>query len=307
MPDTLVGATVKVADFPSAAGAADLSPLDNITSTTYIQGSPIVAATFVAPTSGAVLLSVGLAARDNNTGSASRVHLAPEVRLNNASGAVVLAADVNTRGVGTPGESIDFAYRSRTTLLTGLTPGQTYYAQTLHKVSGGTTADIGVRDITITPTPLGGAFAGQPILAADYPPPVWAQDTTAITNPAVTSYIAGTPQVSVTFAAPTSGRVLLVVGGGAGNSAASDRIALAPEVRLTNVSGQIVLSASVTSRGWSTDNCSSGYVYGSRESVLEGLTPGQTYFARVMYAVFNDGKPQTADISCREIIVVPLP
>ncbi|MEU8199299.1 hypothetical protein AB0C10_36495 [Microbispora amethystogenes] len=307
MPDTLVGATIKVDDFPPAVGVTESTANNNITSTAYITGSPTVAVTFTAPTSGAVLLTVGVGGRDNNAGSASRVHLAPQVRETNSSGALVLSADVTTRGVGTAGESLDFAYRSRTTLLSGLTPGKVYYAQALHKVSGGTTADINVRDLIVTPTPLGGNFAGLPIRAADFPPPVWAQDTTAINNPAITSYIAGTPQVSVTFTAPPSGRILLIVGGGLGNSAASDRIALSPEVRLTNSSGQIVLSPSVTSRGFTPDNCSSGFVYGSRESVLEGLTPGQVYFARVMYAVFDDGRTVTADISCREIVAVPLP
>lgn len=306
MPDTLVGALISAEDFPVAVTATDSTAISNITSTSFVAGSPVVSTTFIAPTSGAVLLSVGLSARDN--GGTNRVHLAPEVRAGSSGGSVVLSADVTTRGVGVPGEAANFIYRSRTTLLTGLTPGATYYVQTMHKVSGGTTADLQVRDVTVCPVPLGGNFAGRPVKALDFPPPVWAQDTTAINNPSNSSYSAGSPEVSVTFVAPTSGRVLLIVGGGLGNSAGADRIFLAPEVRLTNSAGAMVLTPSVTNRGISSDNCSSGFHYGSRESVLEGLTPGTVYFARVMHAVStSDAGASTADIAARDITVVPVP
>lgn len=305
MPDTLVGAKIQAADLPAAAYAADTTSISNITSTSFIAGSPVNSTTFVAPTSGMVLLSVGLSARDN--GGTNRVHLAPEVRVGSAGGALVLAADVTTRGTGTPGEAASFIYRSRTTLLTGLTGGTTYYVQTMYKVSGGTTADLQERDVTVCPVPLGGNYSGQPVKALDYPPAVWSQDTTTISNPTNTAYAAGTPSVSLTFTAPTSGRVLIIIGGGCGNSATADRIFMSPEVRLTSVAGAVVLSPSVTNRGWTSDMCSSGHAYGSRESVLEGLTPGQVYFARVMHAVATDAGAQTADIAARDITVAPLP
>lgn len=305
MPDTLVGAPISAADFPVATWASDATANNNIGSTTFIPGTPSVETTFIAPTSGAVLVSVGLGASDN--GGTNRVHIAPEIRLNNVAGAVVLAADVTTRGAGVPGEASANAHRSRTTLLTGLTPGQLYYGRTMHKVSGGTTADIAVREIVITPTPLGSSAAGKPVRALDYPPAVWAQDATQINNPPVGGYVTGTPEVSVTFIAPTSGRVLLVVGGGLGNGAGGDRIFLSPEVRETNAAGALVLTPSVTSRGFGSDNAASAFHYGSRESVLEGLTPGQVYYAVVKYSVANDAGATTQDIVCREIIVAPLP
>jgi hypothetical protein len=178
----------------------------------------------------------------------------------------------------------------------------------MHKVSGGSTADISVREISVTPTPLGSSFAGRPVRAIDYPPAKWSQDATAINNPTSASYITGSPEVSVTFIAPTSGRVLLVVGGGLGNAAAGDRIFLSPEVRLTNSSGALVLSPSVTNRGFGSDSCSAGFHYGSRESVLEGLTPGTLYYAVVKYAVAtSDAGASTQDIACRDITVAPLP
>lgn len=306
MPDILVGAPISAADFPVTKWASDATSNANITSTTFIAGTPSVETTFVAPTSGAVLVSVGLGASDN--GGTNRVHIAPEVRVGSVAGAVVLAADVTTRGAGTPGEASANAHRSRTTLLTGLTPGTTYYARTMHKVSGGTTADIGVREIVIMPTPLGSSAAGREVKALDYPPAKWSQDATQINNPANTSYITGTPEVSVTFIAPTSGRVLVVVGGALGNGAGGDRIFLSPEVHETNAAGALVLSPSVTNRGFGSDICAGAFHYGSRESVLEGLTPGQVYYAVVRYAVVtSDAGATTQDIGCREIIVAPLP
>ncbi|MGI5293276.1 hypothetical protein ACQEVF_59565 [Nonomuraea polychroma] len=306
MPDLLVGAPISADDFPPATWASDATSNANIASTTFIAGTPSVETTFVGPTSGAVLLSVGLGASDN--GGTNRVHIAPEVRLNNVGGAVVLAADVTTRGAGVPGEASANAHRSRTTLLTGLTPGQNYYARTMHKVSGGATADIGVREIVVVPTPLGSSAAGEHVKALDYPPAVWNQDATQINNPANSGYITGTPEVSVTFIAPTSGRVLLVVGGGLGNGAGGDRIFLSPEVRETDAAGALVLSPSVVNRGFGSDNAAAAFHYGSRESVLEGLTPGTLYYAVVKYAVATtDAGGSTQDIGCREIIVAPLP
>jgi hypothetical protein len=306
MPDLLVGAPISAADFPPAVWASDATSNANISSTSFIAGTPSVETTFVAPTSGAVLLSVGFGASDN--GGTNRVHIAPEVRVGSVAGAVVLAADVTTRGAGVPGEANANAHRSRTTLLTGLTAGTTYYVRTMHKVSGGSTADIGVREVVVTPTPLGSSAAGKHVRALDYPPAVWAQDATQINNPSNSGYITGTPEVSVTFMAPTSGRVLLVVGGGLGNSAGADRVFLSPEVRETNASGALVLSPSVTSRGFGSDIAASAFAYGSRESVLEGLTPGQIYYAVAKYAVVtSDAGASTQDIACREVIVAPLP
>lgn len=150
MPDILVGASVKATDFPAASYASDSTANLNISSTVYISGTPLVSLTFVAPTSGRVLLTVGGGMQDN--GGTNRVHIAPVVREDNAGGAAVVSADVATRGVGSAGSNAGYQYRSRTTLLTGLEPGRTYYAHTAHKVSGGLTADITTREILVTPT-----------------------------------------------------------------------------------------------------------------------------------------------------------
>ncbi|WP_157520877.1 hypothetical protein [Herbidospora daliensis] len=150
MPDTFAGARVKPADFPPARSVFDNTANNNITSTTYVAGSPEVGVTFVAPTSGRVLLTVGFAAKDS---ASNRVHLAPQIFLGTSNaGTQFLAPDVVGRGVGSVGNTSNVnQHRSRTSLITGLTAGSTYYVRTMHKVSGGSTADLEVRDIVVEP------------------------------------------------------------------------------------------------------------------------------------------------------------
>lgn len=151
--------------------------------------------------------------------------------------------------------------------------------------------------------------AGTLIRALDFPIAVQAYDATQIDNPSNTSYIAGSPVVAVTFVAATTGRAWLIVGGGLGNSSGADRIFLAPEVYLgTDATGTQILAASVVTRGFSSENSSGGFHYGSRETLLEGLTPGATYYARVVYSVkTSDAGASTADIAARQITVAPAP
>ena len=149
-------------------------------------------------------------------------------------------------------------------------------------------------------------LAGTSIKAADFPPTVQAFDSTGIANIAATVFTTGTPEVGVFFVAPTTGRVLMTVGGGVRNNAAnSDRLFLAPQVFQDNSSGTEILAPNVTQYG-----CGSGggfttddYQYLSRESLLEGLTAGQVYYARVQYSTVSGAG--TCDLSARQIIVKP--
>lgn len=304
MPNIYAGARVKAADYPRSVTAVENTSQVNLTNTSYLQGSPVCAVTFIAPTSGQVLITVGMGARDN--GGTNRVHLAPLVRLTNASGAQVLAPDVGARGVGSIGEASDYMYIGRTTLLEGLTPGQTYYAHTVQKVSGGNTADITTRDITVAPVPLGGGRAGSEITALDMPPAVEVQDFTAIDNATNTTYQPGTPVAGVTFTAPSSGRVLLIIGGGLGNGV-GNRVLLSPQVfQGTSAAGTEILAPGVPTRGFSSYGNATGTHYGTRETLLEGLTPGQNYYARVMHKIINDGLGNNSDIKGRQLTIAPI-
>ncbi|MFC7380898.1 hypothetical protein [Sphaerisporangium rhizosphaerae] len=151
MTDILVGAKIKAADFPASMSAGDGTTLTALANTTYARGTPEVGTTFVAPTSGRILLTVAGGMRDGS--QLNRVHIAPEIYIGtNALGTRILAADVTSRGVGSPAESAGFIYYSRTTLYSGLTPGTTYYAVVAYKVSGGNTSQIAYRQITVEPT-----------------------------------------------------------------------------------------------------------------------------------------------------------
>lgn len=151
------GQRIRGQDRPDVAWRIDTTSITQITSTTYITGSPVVDCTFTAPTSGRVWLIVGGGFEDN--GGTNTVFIAPEVYLGtSAAGTLVLAADADTRGIesvggnlgGVPGGPNNHYY-TRVTMLSGLTPGATYYARLMYRVSGGSSADVPARDLAVIP------------------------------------------------------------------------------------------------------------------------------------------------------------
>lgn len=150
------------------------------------------------------------------------------------------------------------------------------------------------------------ALVGQTIQEADFPPTVWDHDETDINNVTSTAFITGSPEVSVTFTAPTSGRVLVINGGGCRNNTGADQIFLDCEIRVGTSGGTLVRSPSVVGEG--TITCadeSSSHEYKSRGFVQEGLTPGTVYYAVLQYRTASGGG--TADVASRSIIVQPIP
>lgn len=149
-------------------------------------------------------------------------------------------------------------------------------------------------------------LVGSVIQPEDFPPTVWSSDNTDANNVTDTAFTNGSPEVSVTFTAPTSGRVLIINGGGCRNNTGADQVFIDSEVRETNGSGSVVRAASVTGDG--TISCadeSLAHEYKSRAYVLSGLTPGGTYFARIQYRTTSGNG--TADVAARSIIVQPIP
>lgn len=146
--------------------------------------------------------------------------------------------------------------------------------------------------------------AGTRYLALDWPPTVKATDATQQTNISSTSYVTGSPVVSTTFTAPSSGRVRLIVGMSGGADAGGNRVFVAPQVFLgTSASGTEILSPSVDSAVGTMQEQTSSSSY-ERCSFLDGLTPGATYFVRVMHRVTGGS---VVDLLFRGVIVVPLP
>jgi hypothetical protein len=113
--------------------------------TTYAAGAPACSASIVAPASGSMYVTVTTRVSNNTAGQSSLLSF--EVHVTNSGGAIVLAGS-DDRAVqlsSTGNQSASFRY-----LLTGLTPGTAYYAQTLHRVTGGTGTFL-TRQITMEP------------------------------------------------------------------------------------------------------------------------------------------------------------
>jgi hypothetical protein len=125
-----------------------------------------------------------------------------------------------------------------------------------------------------------------------------------------TSYDPGSPEVGVFFVAPASGRVRLTVGGGFRDNGASnqERTFLSPQLFEVTPAGRIeVLAPSVTFRGYSGLAENREYQYGCRVSLIEGLTAGRLYYIRLMHLTDGGTDPDSADITARDLIVVPVP
>lgn len=144
------------------------------------------------------------------------------------------------------------------------------------------------------------------VTGRDLPPSATASDDTLQLNLSNTSYSAGTPEVGIVFTAPTSGRVRVTVGGGARDNSGTnnDRVFISPQIFLASSTGDEIVAPSVVARGYSSAGASTEFAHGSRTSLVTGLTPGETYYARAMYA--TSAGAGTADIAAREITVSPV-
>lgn len=149
---------------------------------------------------------------------------------------------------------------------------------------------------------------GNTVYGKDMPPAVFDQDWTSILNISSTTYTAsqsGIGEVGVTFTAPTSGRVLVIVGGGLRNNAATqDRAIVTYRLYQDSSAGnQIVLASAdngIISIGVAV---SQEYQYQCTYNMEETLTPGRQYYAQIAYRVTGGN---TADIATRQITVIPL-
>lgn len=154
MPDILVGATVRA--FPEAVYVRSTTTVADISSTSFTSGAPffpIVDTTFVASTTGRIMLSVGAGMRDN--GGTNRIFVSPEVYEGvDETGTLVLdsAGQGREHALISIDSAGDYVHMSRMTFLDGLTPGATHYARLVHRVTGGSSADITVRDLVVMPT-----------------------------------------------------------------------------------------------------------------------------------------------------------
>ncbi|WP_433332518.1 hypothetical protein [Spirillospora sp. CA-294931] len=116
------------------------------TSTAFVPGTPQVGVTFTAPPSGCVYVTVYAQLECEGTGYAFCGY---EIRSNDASGPVVVPA---SQDIAAAQQESRFSGSGRRKLIPGLTPGQRYYARTMHRSSSGTlTATIFHRAILVEP------------------------------------------------------------------------------------------------------------------------------------------------------------
>lgn len=150
MTGLAAGTRYTALDWPPTVKAISAGTLGSISSTTYTNGSPEIGTTFVAPSSGRVRIITGLV---GNGPTSQRLFLSPQVFLGtSASGTEVMSPSVD-HAVGTITEQTASTSYERCTFLDGLTPGATYYARTMHRVTSGTGATASFRGIIIVPLP----------------------------------------------------------------------------------------------------------------------------------------------------------
>lgn len=125
----------------------DATNITGITSTAYIAGSPACSTTFAGPASGQGLVTVGAHIEGQATEKA--VWVAYEIRLTNSSGTVIHPANDDEAVLM---QGVDNLKASYSSMVSGLTVGQTYYIRTMHKVDAATTGSVFQRRITWLPS-----------------------------------------------------------------------------------------------------------------------------------------------------------
>lgn len=151
--------------------------------------------------------------------------------------------------------------------------------------------------------------AGKEVRTLDgHQPSITVTDDTSISNIATSvgfTFQAGTPEIGVFFIAPTSGKVMYVVGGGSRDNGGTKRVFISVRIFENDSNGTVVLSPGDT-KSYGSGSAETNFMYASRIQFVESLTPGQQYYARVEYAVDSATDPDTADISARDVSVIPL-
>lgn len=128
------------------------------------------------------------------------------------------------------------------------------------------------------------------------------------TDQVITSatYIPGTPVCDLTFIASRTGRIGVCVAGNWIQASAQNRVFISYEVYLgTSAAGTLVRSArdsfGVSDNGSTAGSLEQGH---GNMTMVEGLTEGATYFARVVH---RTEAGTTSTVTHRRIIVFPLP
>lgn len=151
MADIEAGDLIETAWWPESVQVQENTDQLDVTSTSFIAGSPECSTTFVAPMSGRAGVVAAAEMRQQDP-AGNRLFVTFEIRLTDSAGAVHTAANV-VRGVDTTGDTGASQYMTfgNMTMVEALNPGATYFIRTMHRVDGGTTNDIGHRRLVVIP------------------------------------------------------------------------------------------------------------------------------------------------------------
>lgn len=150
MPDLLAGTTVKALDTPptvSARGDSSFTATNTSFDVTTTGGTyEEVGVVIVAPTSGRVKIHTSARLLNSSTGGTL---VSPQIRTGDVIGGGTEVQSVGDgHGVSHYGNS--FARLGATTLVDGLTPGESYNVRLLHRASANT-ATIALRELIVEP------------------------------------------------------------------------------------------------------------------------------------------------------------
>lgn len=146
------GQRVLAADFTQSVVSTDSTTQWNV-GTTAAVGSPEVAVTFTAPTSGKVLVNIASEMQDNVSDNA--VYLDWRLYEDDGNGAIILNLGSSERYMKTIGHTSSIRSQAvgRSILVPGLTAGQVYFLRLYHSATGGTSADVLMRQVSVVPLP----------------------------------------------------------------------------------------------------------------------------------------------------------
>lgn len=154
-PQIRAGDQIEADWWPESVEASDATQISNITSATFIVGSPELGVTFVAPRSGRVGVCLSAGMFEQSAGD--RLFLSFAVHEGTSTAGTQVrsprtAFGISTSGDPTAGGSGEMVHGNMS-MVENLTPRSTYYAVTMIAVDAGTTNDIRQRRITVIPLP----------------------------------------------------------------------------------------------------------------------------------------------------------
>lgn len=154
MPNLPAGSNVYGLDFPPSQFDQDWTLISNITDLDFTPGSPEVAVSVTAPSSGRVFVAVGCGLR-NDAASDERLVVTYRFFEDGPDGALA-SPPFEVKGVSSCGivGAQEFQYHGNQDLILDLEPGRQYYFQMVYMtINGFGTADIASHSILVIPVP----------------------------------------------------------------------------------------------------------------------------------------------------------